>query len=104
MKKKTEVPPSPTLEGREGQLINYAVDLAEKQLRNGNASAQVITHFLKQGTVRSQLELEKLKQENLLLEAKTEAIKSSRRLEDLYLNALSAMKDYQGIPADDEDL
>lgn len=36
--------PALTPEARENQLISLASDLAEKQLREGTASSQVITH------------------------------------------------------------
>ena len=94
--------PASTPEGRENQMISLAVDLAERQLREGTASAQVITHFLKLATTREQLEKEKLARENELLRAKTEALESAKRVEELYANALSAMKTYSGQSDDDD--
>lgn len=94
--------PASTPEGRENQMISLAVDLAERQLREGTASAQVITHFLKLATTREQLEKEKLERENELLRAKTEALESAKRVEELYANALSAMKTYSGQSDDDD--
>lgn len=73
-----------------------ATDLAEKQLIEGTASAQVITHYLKLGTANARLEREKLERENKLLEAKTKAIESSERIEALYAEAIRAIKDYSG--------
>lgn len=93
-------PPAKTLEARENQLIALAVDAAEQQLRDGTASSQVITHFLKQGTVREELEREKLKSDNLLLQAKIEAIASGKRVEELYAEALDAMRSYAGHEVD----
>ena len=90
-------PPAKTLEGREQQLILLAIDLAAKQLAEGTASAQVQTHFLKLGTVRARLELEKIKKENLLLAAKAEALASTQRIEELYEDAIRAMRSYQGL-------
>ncbi len=95
-------PPAKTLEGRENQLIGLSIDLAEKQLAEGTASAQVLTHFLRLGTVKAKLELEKIKQENLLLAAKTEALESAQRLEALYADALKAMRSYQGQEMEEE--
>ncbi len=100
-KKKRERPtkrgaPAKTVEARESQLIGMAIDLAAKQLSEGTASSQVMTHFLKIGTMRSKLEMEKLQQENKLLEAKTEALASAQRIEELYKEALEAMRSYQG--------
>lgn len=89
-------PPAKTPEGRERQLISAAVDLAEKQLRDGTASAQVITHYLKLGSSREQLEQERLAKENVLLDAKAEAIASAKRVEELYAEALNAMRSYAG--------
>jgi hypothetical protein len=89
-------PPARSVEGRENQLIQAAVDLAEKQLSDGTASAQVITHYLKLATTRERLEKEKLTRENELLQAKTEALQSARKIEELYANALKAMSSYRG--------
>lgn len=88
--------PAKTPKGRENQLISLAVDLAEKQLQEGTASSQVITHFLKLGTERERLEREKLEQENLLIREKVNAIRAAERVEELYANAIAAMKTYGG--------
>jgi hypothetical protein len=93
---KRRSPPATTPEARENQLIAIAVDLAEKQLSAGTASSQVITHYLKLGSTREDLEKEKLKKENELLRAKTDAIRSQKEIEKLYANALNAMKSYSG--------
>jgi hypothetical protein len=97
-RRKPRRPPSPTTEGREAQLIAKAVDLAEEQLERGIASAQVITHYLKLGTTRERLEQERLKRENLLLDAKVQNLESAANVEKLYEEALKAMRDYQGQP------
>lgn len=94
--------PARSPEARENQMIALAVDLAEKQLIEGTASAQVITHYLKLGTLKEQLEREKLEKENELLKAKTEAIQSAQRVEELYSNALEAMRRYSGDYTDNE--
>lgn len=88
--------PATTPEGQENQLISLAVELAEKQMREGTASSQVITHFLKLGSTREKLEQERLRGENILLKAKAEAMASSIRLEELVGEALRAMKSYMG--------
>lgn len=95
--------PALTPEARENQLISRAVDLAERQLIDGSASSQVITHYLKLGTMKNQLELEKLRQENEMLKAKTEAMRSAQKTEELYREALQAMRNYSGMVSDDED-
>lgn len=88
--------PALTVDARESQLVSLATDLAEKQLIEGTASAQVITHYLKLGTTLAQLEKEKLERENELLKAKVKALESAERVEALYENALNAMKIYSG--------
>lgn len=94
--KKKRMPPATTPEARENQLIALAVDLAEKQLSNGTASSQVMTHFLKLGSSRDRIERENLKEKNKLLKAQTEAIRSEKRVEELYEEALNAMRSYSG--------
>lgn len=93
--------PASTPEEREQQVISLAYDLAEQQIREGTASSQVIVHFLKRGNIQAQLEVEKLKKENALLEAKTGAIESAQRIEALYANAIEAMKKYRGNTEDE---
>ena len=97
--------PAKTLEARENQLISLAVDLAEKQLSEGTASSQVITHYLKLGSTVERLEREKLARENELLKAKTESLKSGKNQEKLYIQALEAMARYAGrqAPVDGSD-
>ena len=89
-------PPATSPEARENQLINMAVDLAEQQLRDGTASSQVITHFLKLGTMKEQLEREKLMKENELLRARTESLTAAKNQEELYQKAIKAMQHYSG--------
>jgi hypothetical protein len=88
--------PATTPEGREAQLVGMAVDLAERQMADGSASAQVISHYLKLGSTRERLEQERLRQENKLLNAKVESMASTKRIEELYENALNAMRSYAG--------
>lgn len=88
--------PATTPEGRENQLISLATDLAEKQLIEGTASSQVITHLLKLASTRERLEQKKLENENLLLSAKVDQMASAKRIEELYESALNAMRSYAG--------
>lgn len=85
-----------TPEAREDQLIYLATELAEKQLREGTASSQVITHYLKLGSSKEKLEQDILKENKKLLVAKTEAIQSAKRVEELYTEAIAAMRRYSG--------
>ncbi len=96
------LPPSRTSEARENQMINLAINLAEKKLRDGTASNQIIVHYLKLGTEKEKIEREILEKQKDLLVAKTEALQSEKRVEELYANALKAMSSYRG--EDNEDL
>lgn len=95
--------PGLTPESRENQLIALAVDLAERQMREGTASSQVITHYLKLGSTRERLERERLEEENKLLRAKTKALEDQKEIKELYADALKAMRRYsgQGVDLDD---
>lgn len=97
--------PAITPEGREGQLVALAMDLAEQRLREGTASSQEVVHFLKMGSMKHQREMEKLEEENKLLRAKTEALESGKEIKALYEDALKAMRNYagQGDPDEYED-
>lgn len=98
-----KMPPAKTPEARENQMISLAIGLAEKQLMNGTASSQVITHFLKLGSTKERIEKEILEKQKDLIAAKTEAIQSHKRIEELYGDALNAMRRYSGSERVDED-
>lgn len=104
--KSKQLRPALTPEARENQLIFLAIELAEKQLREGTASSQVITHYLKLGSTKEKLEREILTEQKKLITAKTEALESSKKVEELYAEAITAMKGYSGggevIEYDDE--
>ena len=89
-------PPATTPEARENQMISLAVDLAEKQLSEGTASSQVISHYLKLGSTKERIEKEILYHQKELIKAKTDAIQSAKKVEELYKNALDAMRSYSG--------
>ena len=94
--------PSTTEDGREHQMVSLAIDLAERQMQEGTASSQVITHFLKLGSTRERLEQERLFRENQLLDAKVEMLASQKRMEELYQEALDAMRMYSGRDTSDD--
>ena len=89
-------PPATTPEGREQQLIALAMEATEKRIRNGTATAQELCHFLKAGSPTAKLERQILEKQKELITAKTEAIESQKRVEELYSNALAAMRSYSG--------
>lgn len=77
-------------------MVALAYDLVEKRMREGTATSQETTHFLKLGSPREQLERERLRHENELLRVKMEAIESQKVVEELYREALTAMRTYAG--------
>lgn len=87
--------PAITDEARENQLISLAINLAEQQLRDGTASSQVITHFLKLGSTTERIEKQILLKQKDLIEAKTESLQSAKRMEELYADAIRAMREYR---------
>ena len=93
---RTKLPHARTPAARESQLVAITYDLAEKQILDGTASSQVMTHFLKIGSTREKIELEKLRHETKLLDAKIEGIQSMARVEELYKDAMDAMRGYSG--------
>ena len=92
-----------TDEAREAQLVSLAMDLAEQQLREGTAPAQVVTHFLRAGATREKLEQERLRQENIMIAQKIEQIASQRRVDELYIEAMEAFRTYQPTTAEIEE-
>lgn len=93
---KRKIRPALSPEARENQLVALAVDLAEKQLLEGTASSQVITHYLKLGSTKEKIEKEILEKQKELIEAKTKAYQSADEIKELYANALAAMRNYSG--------
>lgn len=100
--KKRRMKPGLSDEARENQVIAEAINLAERQILEGTASSQVITHFLKLGSTTSRLEKEILEKQKELIQAKTEALQSEKRLEELYANAVQAMQRYSGGDPDED--
>lgn len=95
--------PALTPEARENQLIYLATELAEKQLREGTASSQVITHYLKLGSSKEKIEKEILEKQKELISAKTESLQSTKNIEKLYKEAIDVMRKYNGISEFDEE-
>lgn len=97
--------PAISPEARENQMIALAVGLAEKQLMEGTASSQVISLYLKRAIQkeRDELELEKLREENKLLRAKTESIQSAQRTDEFYREVINSMREYSGGDDEEED-
>jgi hypothetical protein len=77
-------------------MIALAYDETERRIRAGTATSQELTHFLKLGSSREQLEQQRLVYENELNQVKIAAIASQERVEELYRDALNAMRAYNG--------
>lgn len=88
--------PALSPEARENQLIALAIDVVEERLRNGTASSQETTHFLRLGTTKARLEKEILEEQKKLITAKTKAIESQEEIKEMYEGALRALRTYQG--------
>lgn len=95
--------PALTPEARENQMISLAVNLAEKQLREGTATSQVITHYLKLGSTRERIEKEILEKQKELIDAKTQNLQSVEKLEVLFKKALVAFRGYSGQESDEDE-
>ena len=95
--------PALTPEARENQMIALAMDLAEQQLRDGTASSQLITEFVKRGSTKARLEKEILEEQKELMAAKTENLKSAKRIEELYSDAMNVMRIYSGQGGSDDE-
>jgi hypothetical protein len=89
--------PARTPEAREIELASAAYDLAEEQIREGTASSQVITHFLKAGSMRERLEQERMTHEIELMDVKRQQLEGQKKVEELYVSALEAMRSYSGF-------
>lgn len=93
--------PAKTPDERESMLVSAAMDLAERQIAEGTASSQLLTHFAKLGSSRERLEQDRLRNENAVLRKKLETMEAAVDLKNLMEDALSAFKGYSGESTDD---
>ena len=93
--------PAATPEERDEQLISLAYDLAAERLQNGTATSQEIVHFLRLGSIRERKELELVEKKIELDTAKTEALKSAKKVEELYTDAIKAFRSYSSTAQDE---
>ena len=101
-KSKPKIRPAVSEEARENQLIALAYDVAEERLRNGTATSQEVVHFLRLGSMKERKELELMQKKIELDTAKTEALQSAKRIEELYSNAISAFRSYKSSESEEE--
>lgn len=92
--------PARTPEQRNNQLIAMSFDAAEEMIRSGKATSQLLTHFLKQGTARDELEKTKLELEGQLLRARTDSLEAGEDIRALYEKAIEVMTEYKGGHSD----
>ena len=95
--------PALSPEAKESQMVSLAMDLVEKRLIDGSASSQETTHFMKIGSSKYQYEIEQLRTQNKLLEAKTLALESAQHTDEIYSKALAAFRTYSGQAPDDDE-
>lgn len=103
LEKSREFAPAISPESREAQISALAYDLVEQRIRDGTATSQETTYFLKLGSPVAKKQQAKLDKEIELLEAKTEAIKAAKRMDEVYMEAINAMRIYQGIGGEEDD-
>ncbi len=99
----SRLPRARTPEAREQQLVALSYDLAEKQIVDGTVSSQVLSHFLKIGSTREKIELQKIKQETILVEAKVKDLANVEDMKKLYSEAMDAMRGYSGQGVSDDE-
>jgi hypothetical protein len=97
-----DMKPALTPEAKENQMIYLATSLAEKQLKDGTASSQVITHYLKLATEETRRKNKLLEMQTKLAAAKTESLESAKEIEELYKEAIKAMNHYKGLDEENE--
>lgn len=98
-----QYPPARTDEERELQMIAMATDEAERRIRNGTATSQLLVHYLKLGTEKSRLEQEKLRAETELLSTKVKVAEAEKKSSELYAQAINAFRKYSGQEVNDEE-
>ena len=95
--------PAESSEEQENRMISLAMALAEKKMIDGTASNQMICYYLRLGSSEERLKRQMMEKQKELIDAKTETLKSAQRTEELYANALKAMRRYGGRGEEDDD-
>lgn len=95
--------PVHSVEARESQLVSLAMDLAERRLREGTASSAEVVEIMRWGSKRSKLEQELNETKIELMKAKKEALESTKRIEELFDEAMHQFRRYNGVFEEGED-
>lgn len=103
-KERLRTKPAISQEAKENRLIGLAMDLVEQRLIDGTATSQEVCHFLKLGSIRERKEMEILEKKKDLIEAKTENYQTAKHIEELYTEAINAMRKYSGHYEDIEEI
>lgn len=96
------VRPLMSVQAREEQIAGYALDCAERQIREGTASPSVLVHFLRATSTKEALERQLLEQQNELLRVKRESAELQMQSESKYNEALQAFRGYSGTSEEPE--
>ncbi len=97
----SRIKPPDTVEEAEKLCIGMAYDLVMQRLRDGTATSQETTHFLKLASTREKNENELARARIEKEKAQAEAIKQAEHNSSMYEEALNAFKQYSG--QDNED-
>lgn len=102
MPKKSQTP-AKNPGNRNKQLQKLSMDEAEKRIRNGTASSQLLITFLNQTTDKYLMEIKRLKSDLSVANAKIKQLESQTDGNELYQKAIEAFKRYSGHYEDDEE-
>ena len=91
-----------TPESELNRIVGKALALVEERIDNGTATSQETTTLIKYGSEKAKLDQEKVKYEIEYLKAKSEALASTKRSEELFAEAIKAMRSYNGITPEEE--
>lgn len=83
-----------TQEAYEQYLIGLAYNLVEERLLDGTATSQETVHFLRMGSAREKRAAELENTQINLKKAQIEQLESQKHMEQLYQEAINAVKSY----------
>lgn len=81
---------------RERENMFLATELAAKQLRDGTAKAQVVTHYLRMSSPREDIERRMMEAKIALLEGQLAACQNDMATQALIIEALESLREYRG--------
>lgn len=87
--------PPETPEGMETKLIGLAMRNAQELLEARKAPTTVLVHFLKLGSLRAEIELQKARNERDLLIARTDETRAKTDRGQIAADAIAAFRSYR---------